>query len=549
MTNAFAKTAARRLMAFAVLISPAESGEWSAAMSAELEHIEGPFDALSWAAGCLGTALKQFCISFFSSVISAIETEGAMSKFAKISAVTLALGSILFLFAPTFQQGLKLTSASWHRSDSAWLAKMEDLGHKAEASHDAQTLAFVALQMRYSWPPDAQSERDKFADEAVQWDQDLTWIYTYMLPGQIGPEHHDPNDSRWLARLEAWAPDNAAVYALEAWPYRPDVRGLDPQADRALLSASPRWRSAMTKAFSATNYDSYLSASRELERDVARRDGVMELGNALVTLFGAVNTYDFDLYTKDFLLPAAADFEAKGDLKHAEENYAKVARLSALMQLHSASDSERFAASELQLDVDPKLEALYEKSGNSAAAQLVAYQLASAQQTKSRQLAKLLGEDWSSSRQLLDASVVQLSLLAMVLSLLMIASCGVYYGVRRLRSAKSPRRTTGFSRAGVFGAMLLFVSAITMYFGFAPYAAAFQRYLATPSPVDVPEYLLRFWGLRELPWDVINWFLGHPFRVYFWYTVIAVGGAIVVWILYRWLVRTFRHPAPVQPSA
>lgn len=210
--------------------------------------------------------------------------------------------------------------------------------------------------------------------EAVQWDQNLTWVYSYMLAAQIGPEHHDPNDARWLASLQAWAPDNAAVDAIEASYYRPHgVRGLNPQADRALLAASPRWLSAMKKAFSATNYDSYLSASRELERHAAGRNGVMELGNAPVMLWGAVNSYVFEEYAKNFLLPAGADFEAKGDFKHAEESYARVSHLSALIQFHSASDSEMLAASELQLAVDPKLEALYEKSGNSAAAQFVAY--------------------------------------------------------------------------------------------------------------------------------------------------------------------------------
>lgn len=47
MSDAFAKNAARRLIALALLISPAESREWAAAMSAELEHVEGTFDTLS----------------------------------------------------------------------------------------------------------------------------------------------------------------------------------------------------------------------------------------------------------------------------------------------------------------------------------------------------------------------------------------------------------------------------------------------------------------------------------------------------------------------
>lgn len=138
----------------------------------------------------------------------------------------------------------------------------------------------------------------------------------------------------------------------------------------------------------------------------------------------------------------------------------------------------------------------------------------------------------------------------MILSLLMIAICAVYFVVRRLRSGRTTGLKSIFSTSAVFGAILLFVSAISMYFGFAPYTEAFRRFLATPNPADVPEYLLRFWGLQTLPANVIYWFQGpySPARLYFWYAVIAVGAAIIAWILCRHLRRTFRHSAPMQPA-
>jgi hypothetical protein len=555
MQPTLGKKIARRVMALALLILPPESREWAAAMSAELEYVEGSFSALSWATGCLGTALKNLCLSLFSQgSVFAAETEGNMGKFAKISAAVLIIVSALFLFAPTFRQGLKLSTATWNLSDSSWLPKMKNLARRAEATHDAQTLAFVALQMRYRNLL-AQPDRDKFADEAVQWDPNLTWIYSYMLSDYgTTPEQRDSNDARWLARLEAWAPNNAAVYAIEASYERPhDVRGLNPQADRALLTASPRWLNDINKAFSATDYDSYLSQARTLGRAVLRRDGLDDLGDmpwSRIGVIGAVDFYDFDLYAKDFLVPAGADFETKGDLKRAEENYTRVTGLAALIQLRGASDSDSLAASDLQLAVDPKLEALYEKTSNSAAAQFVAYQLASSQQTKSRLMARVRQRDWSSYLQPVDAYVVQLSLLAMILSILMIVSCGVNFVVRRLRSGRTAELTGVFFRAGVFGAILLFVSAITMYFGFSPYVQAFQRFLATPNPPNPPEYLLRFYGLRAVPIGLFGWLLDPSTEhVSFWYGVIALGIGIIVWILYRYLARTFRHSAPIQPPA
>lgn len=547
------KRFAGRVMALALFLSPPPSRDWAAGMAAELDYVDGSFKTMAWSMGCLGIALKQFCVAILCAHAMAVETEDTVSKFAKISAVGLVVGSCLFLFAPTFQQGVKLTAAAWNQSDSSCVAKMSALGHKAEAAHDAQTLAALALQMRYR-SREAQTERDKFADEAVEWDPNLTWVYSYMLTDSgAAPDHRDPNDMRWLARLEAWAPENAAVDALEASYDQPHgVRGLDAQADRALLAGSPGWLSAMSKAFSATDYDSYLSQARTLERDVLRRDGLIDPGNVLWLRFGfgIVNAYDFDLYAKDFLLPAGAGFEAGRDFQHAEDNYRKAARLSALIALHGTTAGETLAASNLQLAVDPKLEALYERNGNSAAAQFVAYQLASAEHAKSRLLAAARQRNWNSSVQIFDAYVLQASLLAMIVSLLMIASCGAYFGVRRLRSRKAPRRTTAFSRIGGFGAGLLFVSAITMYFGFAPYAEAVQRFLASANPADPPEYLLRFWGLHAVPTVVLGWFFSpvSGMAVDFWYGVIAAGMGIVAWILYRYLARRLHRATPMSPA-
>ncbi len=222
---------ARALVAAAVWISPANMREWAAAMAAESEYVESSFGALAWAAGCFGMALKQLCISIVSPGALASETEGNMGKFAKISAAVLIVASALFLFAPTFRQGVKLTASSWHPSDAAWWAKMRALGLKAEKTHDAKTLAFVAMQLNSDWDVDpkkaveSRTHRDKYADDAVQQDPQLTWIYYPLLNRDHWPDQldqSDPNDAVWLARLQKWDPNNAVVYLAEASYYRPE---------------------------------------------------------------------------------------------------------------------------------------------------------------------------------------------------------------------------------------------------------------------------------------------------------------------------------------
>ncbi|MGC1107404.1 MAG: hypothetical protein WA876_12780 [Candidatus Acidiferrales bacterium] len=557
MSDAFAKNAARRLIALALLISPAESREWAAAMSAELEHVEGTFDTLSWAAGCLGTALKQLCLSFFSPRKHASDSsdreffagaaEVTMTKTVKTFLIAFAVASLLFLFAPTFRQALKVTAGSWRLSDSAWFGEMRSLGAKAEANHDAQTLAFVAMQMRYDTQHRAQ--RDKFADEAVAWDPRLTWIYYPLLSADrmFSPESVNPVDEHWLARLQAWDPTNAAVYSLDASYYRPPkALGWNSEADRAMLANSPHWLDAMAKAFSASNYDSYFSRKVDLDRAVAQRQDLGAPSHMFRGLmgYGFPDFVNFNLYANDFLLKSGEDLEAKGDFSHAEANYWKVTHLAQLIQLHGHTDLESLVAFGLESSASARLQALLQKSGNSSTASLLAFQAALAQRTASAIRAKHSQANLELSVR--RAYVLQCSLLGIALSLLLILSCCAYFAARRLSPfGKTLRSGSLFAQTGIMGAVLLFASVVVMYFDYFPYQTAFQNYLAGSNPGDVYRSLLRFEVLEEMPSSFFYSFQ----RVYFWYTVIVLGGAIIAWILYRYIARTLHLSSPVHPVA
>lgn len=550
------RKAARVLIAASAWISPANTREWTAAMSAELEYVEGSFGALVWAAGCFGTALKQLCISIVSPGALAMETEGNMSKFAKISAAVLIVASALFLFAPTFRQGVRLTASSWRRSDDAWLSEMRKLGTEAEARHDAQALAFVAMQLNDAWESDPRvvtkdhTLRDKFADEAVQWDANLTWIYYPILSRDRSRDTRSPNDSRWMARLEEWDPSNAAVHAREASFYMPrGLTSLYPESDRALLAASPKWLSAIDNAFSASEYDSYISRKTALDLKVSQRYGVDDPARMLIGIafYPVYERSNFELYAKDFLLREGADFEAEGELSRAEQSYWKISHLGELIQLRDDSDIDNLMGIELQLVAGPKLQDLFEKTGNAAAAKLVAYQTTLAQQTKSDFLAKHRWTNLETEFRPFDAWAVQLSLLGMAISLALILCCLGYFAVWGL--LKKATRRSGFFRLGLGGTGLLFASAIAMYFSFAPYAEAFQNYLAGPNLGNAFIELARFRFLQELPLEVLAWFWSDTSKIYFWYATIALGGAIITWILYRHISQKFSHSAPVQPAA
>ncbi|MGB7186784.1 MAG: hypothetical protein WBD21_09375 [Candidatus Acidiferrales bacterium] len=565
MRNSLAKNAARRLMAFALLISPAESREWAAAMSAELEHVEGSFNALSWAAGCLGTALKQLCLSLFSPrkhvsdssdrQFFAGAAEVTMTKTARTLLIAFAVASLLFLFAPTFRQALRVTAGSWRLSDSAWLASMRSLGAKAEAGHDAQTLAYVAMQLNGNWDNDAgkvaeeRTQRDTFADEAVTWDPQLIWIYYSLLARDYRRGQGDPNDARWLARLQEWDPNDGVVYSLEASYHRPEhALGWNSETDRALLANSPEWLESMGKAFSATSYDSYLSRRADLDREVTHRHGLDDPGRLLSGFmeYPMPDLVNFHLYAKYFLLREAADFEAKGDLNHAQEDYEKVARLGGLMQLDgSMDDIETMVGIALQMDADPPFEAMLEKSGNTPAAKLLAFQTDLQRALVTRLRIRNNYAEFETLRETTGAYLLQQSLLGMAISVVLILCCGLYLAARRLTRLHRAQGAAAFARMGVAGAILLFASTVAMYFGYSTYATAFRDYLSAPHARDAPSLLYRFAALQELPPSLFDSFQ----RIYLWYTIIALGGAIIAWILFRYIARTFHPHAPVQPTA
>jgi len=550
MLETMLRNAARRLMAFAIRICPTETRDWAEAMSAEIDYVEGPFSALAWSIGCVGIVLKRLWVSMFR--VRATEpdagSEGTMKKIAKVSAIVLAAASVLFVLAPTFRQGLKMAAGSWYHSESWWSGVLHGLGKEAEAKHDAEALAFVAMRI-----PKGQ-QRDKFADEAVEWDPRLTWIYYPLLSHDLmqQPGSADADSARWLARLQAWDPDNAAIYALEGSYSRPQENTRwNAKLDRNLLANSPQWLHAMDKAYSATSYDTYLSRRTVLDRDVMRRYRLVEPDEMLMGImsYPLMQFSELNLYEKDFLLYTGDDFESKGDFKHAEANYWKAERMGELIQLRGDTDLEKAFATEMQLNAEPRLEAAFEKTGDFTAAKLLAYQIAVLRQARSR-LAQNWQDTWSRESQSFDGSMVQLSLAAMGVSLLLVLCCGGYFAVRRLRSAKAGRLNPIFWRAGILGSVFLFISSVAMYFSYAPYAKALETYLADPDPARNRDALLRFWALQNMPSGLLDFFRTPHAKAYFWYAVIVLGTAVIAWILLRHVARLFHHddPTPVIPN-
>ncbi len=303
----------------------------------------------------------------------------------------------------------------------------------------------------------------------------------------------------------------------------------------------------MAKAFDATNYDSYLSRKMNLDRRVLLHDG---LDDPSRLLFGPLDYQAADftslgLYSKYFSVRAAADAEKKGDLRQAEEDYRKAARLGELIELHGYSDIETLLGISLQKTPNQHMQAILEKSGDTAAANLLAFQTELEQDIAHRISSQITPAKLESRYQTTDAWLLQLSFLGMAISLALLIFCGVYLAIRRMMGTSGSHRAgAAVAPVSLGGTILLFASTITMYFAYSSYAIALREYLSAANPRDAYSLLFRFNALESLPANWFDFFRG----VNFWYAVIALGGAILAWILCRHLRRTFRHSAPMQPA-
>jgi hypothetical protein len=560
MKKNFLRKIARRVMAAARRISPANSREWATAMAAEMDEVEGSFESLLWALGCFGVALKCVCASWFrGDAKQAVDIlDGSLAnggdivikKWMKVASICVALLSLLFLLAPSFKQGIRVALVGWHSGFAldphrAPSPELLSLAKKAEAQHDAETLAFVAMRLPVG------REQARLADEAVAWNSQLTWIYSPLVARQTTRTEA----ARWLARLQSYDPGNAANYALEASRARElQDRFWDPEKDSAALEKNSAWLAAMDKAYSATSYDSYFSRRLLLDRDVMiRRHLVDPIGELHFGFFpSSMGVFtDLDVYQANVLSKSVAAAAKAGDLRGAENEYWKAIHLSEQMQLHSATDLERIIAFRIGSNASAPLESLLRKTGDLNAASLLAFQRALATHTQDtiRQL-------FMSSRSVVQSYewngfVVQGSFLLLMFSCLLIVCCGIYFALRyafgRMQSA---RLKSIFQVSGILGSFLLFLSSVVLYTSYLPYSVAYQYFLVGPDPAAAPDSLLMFASLWFLPQFVVGTFQDPEMHIYFWYAVIGIGAAAIIWLLARWISRGFHNGqhAPASPA-
>lgn len=555
MEDNFIRTFARRILGFVVRVCPGETREWGAAMMAELNYVRGPLAAVRWAAGCAATLLRHSAVELVRRAINKPPTveilpvalEGRMKKSTIIFILVFTAASFLFVLTPGFRHALQLSETTWRtvlfpqagESDVSprLLAQIEK---QARKTHDAQALAFAALH---------DSDLPKsgmLAEQAVEWDPQLRWIYAGLVQRRFGTLIAD----RWIRSLQKWDPDNAVPYLLEARTIRWKEEAKNNwRPDQTSLPDLPGWVAAMRKAFAAEKYNCYLPSMISLDRTVLAR---FHVWNPYAVLDDVASSYfvrysDIKAYADAFPLREGQDLESKGEFPAAEQRYWSVVRFGHLLELQGETNADHFAATNLEYEAYQRLLPLAEKQKGLTEASLLRFEIARLEQSLGMPSNGHARSGWGGNlnqrRALLwmtrgmggEAATVQISTLLFLISgLVLLVLCLYAFTNRPRRQDRTGSPNSAVSTIGIVSATCLFLSSVSLYLSFRPYHDLFNHFMAGGSARSLATFASFGITTREfLP--------AYNLRVYFWYAVIGVGVIALLLVLARHL----RHsPGP-----
>jgi hypothetical protein len=337
-----------------------------------------------------------------------------------------------------------------------------------------------------------------------------------------------------IERLEAWDPDNAVPYLLEA----EESRGPNFPAWFALdrLAKETAWCQAMAKAFRAPRFDPYEKRWFELNRTWLREHGLARpaaLYDSLATVpfgfaGGEVGTYA-NLLTKELGNKA----EEAGRVDEALGYYWQVAHMGERVRLQAAGASGQQLGEELQIEAYDRLVPLLRRAGRTEEAASLDYALSQFRTEREAshredRLAQSSNNQWAGLLTELFASlVIFFALITLLSSLYLLPG-------RWVRPEKHRRSHRLVAASWPYLPVILFFACLAFYLSYYPYAVNFRHYMATSGEIRDLEGVLdnAFPGAATFPgnWPVS---MGNPFLPYVWYALAGLTLAALAAIPFR----------------
>lgn len=548
MPESHLRQAATVILRFAIRIAPPDTREWGQAMQVELAYVEGSWSALAWALGGASVMAKHALAALIVPTRGRGVPDGGL--FAKSIAVRKAaifvimacvLGALLFFAAPPFRQGIRVSFAAWRNVARAYgtfdQSELAALARRAEARHDPEALAFVAVRL---W--DAR-ESARLAEGAVQLDPHLLWVYAI-----VAVRHSDLQEiPEWVAKLERWDPQNALFPLITAESadiaFGGEASKLSPEQERRGLGKSLARRRALVAAFAAAKYDDYLDRLAELDRIVVLRYRFDDPRQWLGLWWRDVPTFayqDTTWFAKS-LVQSAHELDVRGDRNGAEEKYWAIARFGQLIDAQAHGDEGHYVGRSLQVIAYRELEELSAQEGKSDPAVLFRYlrQELNPEGKRQAELAqRILGRDIV----LRNAEVLQISSLLMMLSTgLIVLAVLVLIPTGRRRKQISVQRTRPIATVVTLaGAVGLLLSSATIYLTYRPYWYILQSSLLNGDRTQTRDLQNFLAATERVPGAHPQHLYDIP--VYFWTGVTLLGLFALVLIAMRYIFgRTHAH--------
>jgi len=541
MLETHLRQAATVLLESAIRIAPPDTRDWGQAMRGELNHVEGAWAAVMWALGGASVLAQRALASLFMpgrrgqgipSDAGLFAKDVSVRKAVLVTGAGCILAALLFLAAPPFRQGIRVSLAGWQNvfrvTPSLGQPGLAALAKRAEKQHDPEGLAFCAVRLQNS------RESARLAQEAVRLDPALIWVYAV-----VAVRHPDlPQISQWVSALEQWDPKNALFPMITAESIDIDqvtkASKLSPKEEQKELGGDPAWQSAMAAAFASPKFDDYLDRLKQIDRKVVLRYRFGDPDELLSGNQADLPSYAFNdsQHFAESLLQSGRELEVQGDRRGAVEKYWAVARFGQMMDSQAHTDNEGWVS--LQAMAYKELQGLSAKEGNSGEAALFSYLGKKFDPVRAEQ-ARFKESIFDRDIVLRNATVLQISSLMTIIfsGVIVLAALVLILASRRSARPATKRAKPVATMVALAGAVGLLVSSATIYLTYRPYWYILQSTILNGDRSharDLREFLM---AAHVLPGYASDSYLLVNFPFYFWTGVTLLGVIGLALILLR----------------
>jgi len=544
---------------------PEETRQWGLAIEAELSDINSPGASVFWALGgvmlltrawwnhLLHSWMRPAGVPEGSALEQLSKNASRVPRTPRFVTAILLLVSLSALLIPDVRDAMRASFDAWHvraaRFDDS--SSLVPLRKQVNLNHDPQAMALLAMLSADS------AERIRLANDAVQLDPSLTWIYTQVrTTDDIRSSWRNPLPAEWLDKLQKWDPDNAVPRLLVAqqsliqfedgWQ-RSGYQGLYNLESKKFLEADPKWLAAMDSAFRAPKYDAYGSKRFDLYRTVVQRYGFRDSRMALYGFgdspvgLGIIMQSPFFRLTSviiydDVVLDRGDAAERAGNLREAERLYREPAQFSDIVAQQSHTDFERGIWMRLEGISLRRLIPLLAKTGRPEEVSQLNYKLEGLQ-TSVIPPGPLREWAWSENGwqgfaiRMLTAAILLLGAASLV-------SLGALFLRRRVESKSRGAGLALASWVVDYCPILLVISCAGLFMAYRPIALMYDQYMKWPFPIyDFRPLYHALYTPYELPDGVESLFYSFFNVPNYWTMLIVALTLVAVYIPFRRMLR------------